>query len=782
MKGWHFDLVSFLIGVLTSGLAFYLSYRFRTALQTGWQALQQVFQNTLPARSNIEIQLRKEIVRFCQKEHLVHRLFALDELLIPARVLPLVPPWDKKEETLFEDITLSAVPLIYDDPLLSSTYRRKSFSLLEILAHGNPHLLLIGELGAGKTTALIEATLKIARSDHPYKDLHPYLPLYIHATRLLKEDEKNKDMVLRLVEAARIIFTPSVRRSLPRIVRKAIRNQNLILLLDGLDELPPPEIDKIADYLKLLLKQYPLIKIILAVSPNYLSDFVSMGFSPLLLCTWDKNETRSFLEKWSIAWQNANLASADEIALWTAWANQEKELLTPLEWTLFLLLLFSKSPKPARSISLLESSLCFTKLDPSSRQEIANWSKQFLANQLQNISTPPPPGAIEKLTAEEIFALPSAPIIRFRNSIYLSLFASYTLHDHEEIQSFLNSKWSIAVQAALIAQSHLQTIALPQQSEETKQGMIHLAKTFSYIGQPSEELRGFLKRLANLILTDREPKYFRVKLLSTLLRFPLEDRIHFVKFLIQSKEPFLRQIGALAYGLLGIDSHIQTIQHLLEDPVSNCFQAACLALVNIGTSEAIDAVIAALIHGHDGLKEAAAQALANDLDVGFAILREAAQHEDGRVRKAAIAGLLRIQAPWSQELLQKMAIEEELWLVKDAAANALAFLDLPNPWMPQKPPEPANLPWLIRFASQKGIGLSPGKPNMDVLLMALEEGDLETQQAALEFFLFKPVDSVIPTIENLLNSPNPELQSAAYRTLWSFSLCREASSSFSALL
>jgi HEAT repeat protein len=120
-----------------------------------------------------------------------------------------------------------------------------------------------------------------------------------------------------------------------------------------------------------------------------------------------------------------------------------------------------------------------------------------------------------------------------------------------------------------------------------------------------------------------------------------------------------------------------------------------------------------------------------------------------------------------------MAIEEKAWLVKDAAANAVAFLESPDPRIPQKRPETAHLPWLIHFAAQKGIGLAPGKSNQDVLLMALEEGSPEIQQAALEYLRFTPLELAIPLVENLLASSNQNLRSAAYQTLWSFTVCRK---------
>ncbi len=776
MKGWHFDLFSFLIGVITTAFFFWMGYLNRNKLPEVRESIHRFLQAILPMRSNVELQFRKDVIHFAQKSHLLSRLFALDEILIPARVIPVLPPWNTKNELPFEDITNEAIPTILEDPLLPSTYRKKSFSLLEILANGNSRLIVMGELGSGKTTALLETALKLARYDHDFETLLPCLPLYLHASDLLRAIAQKQDLLIPLVEATKEHYSSSVRRSLLRFIRKFIHDHQLVILIDGLDEVTPREVDSISDYLKILLNHYPNLRMVVTASPNYFSDFVTMDFSPLLLCLWDKHEAQAFSQKWREAWQKAQLVKTDESILWTTWADQETHSLTPLEWTLFLLLLFSDYPTPSYPMAIYESSLTFSKLDPDSKQGIANWAYQVITKKLQNEPLPSPPAALDKLASSGFFASTSAQQIDFTNPLFLSFFASFALSDQEsETDNLLQSKWEIAIKAAFLAQSKLVNHILPLNSPDADEYALYLTKLLLFLPPSSKETTQILRTVANFILKDQKPDYLRAKLLSAIFRHASEDRLQFIRFLLQSKEPFLRQLGALGYGLANNISDLKLLINLLEDPNPPCYQAACLALVNIGTATAIDAVIAALIHGHERLKDAAAQALANDPKIGHGILKEAAQHEDPRVRRASITGLLRINASWAKQIIQNMALEEELWLIKDLAANAIASLEIPNPLIPQKRPDTAELPWLIHFAGQKGIGLSPGKSNQDVLFMALEEGDPETQQAALDFFLFNPVQLAKPLILNLLTASSQDLRSSAYRTLWSFSVCREGS-------
>ncbi len=776
MKGWHFDLFSFLIGVITTAFFFWMGYLNRNKLPEVRESIRRFLQAILPMRSNLEIHFRKDVIHFAQKSHLLSRSFALDKLLIPARVIPVLPPWHTKNELPFDDITNEAIPTILDDPLLSSTYRKKLFSLLEILENGNSRLIVMGELGSGKTTALLETALKLARYDHDFENLLPCLPLYLHASDLLRAIDQKQDILIPLVEATKEHYSSSVRRSLLRFIRKSIHDNRLLILIDGLDEVTPNEVDCVSDYLKILLNHYPNLRMVVTASPNYLSDFVRMDFSPLLLCLWDKHEAQAFSQKWREAWQKAQLVKTDETILWTAWADQETHSLTPLEWTLFLLLLFSEYPSPSYPMAIYESSLTFTKLDPDLKQGIANWAYQVITKKLQNEPLPSPPAALDKLASNGIFASTSAQRVDFTNPLFLSFFASFALSDQEnEINNLLQSKWEVAIKAVLIAQSKIVKHPLySNNSPDADEYALYLTKLLLFLPPSSKETTQILRTVVIFILKDQKPDYLRAKLLSAIFRHTSEDRLQFIRFLLQSKEPFLRQLGALGFGLTKNVSDLKLLTTLLEDSNPTCYQAACLALVNIGTAPATDAVIAALIHGHERLKDAAAQALANDPKIGHGILKEAAQHEDPRVRRASITGLLRIKAPWAKQIIQNMALQEELWLIKDLAANAVASLEIPNPLIPQKRPDTAELPWLIHFAGQKGIGLSPGKSNQDVLFMALEEGDPETQQAVLDFFLFNPVQLAKPLILNLLTASSQELRSSAYRTLWSFSVCREA--------
>jgi hypothetical protein len=205
---------------------------------------------------------------------------------------------------------------------------------------------------------------------------------------------------------------------------------------------------------------------------------------------------------------------------------------------------------------------------------------------------------------------------------------------------------------------------------------------------------------------------------------------------------------------------------LLSDLHPNVRRAACLALVAIGNQPALEAMADALLTGDEDLRRTAAEALANHPEEGHPTLREGMSIEDLLVRRAVIYGLQRVNQPWSIEALQKVQLEDEEWLVKNAATHALESLALPSPSLPRPLPPLTETPWLIEFAGEMGIGVVPGKPAMDLLLKALQDKKEERVLAALDYLRqYGDENAILPLYQLFYNSQG-EIQEAACNTLW----------------
>jgi HEAT repeat protein len=188
--------------------------------------------------------------------------------------------------------------------------------------------------------------------------------------------------------------------------------------------------------------------------------------------------------------------------------------------------------------------------------------------------------------------------------------------------------------------------------------------------------------------------------------------------------------------------------------------------VAIGAQAALEAVAEALLHGHEELRQAAAEALANHPDEGHPTLQEGATLEDLLVRRAVVFGLRRVRQEWAIEILRRLQLHDEQWVVKNAATQALEEMAQPEPRLPKPIPPLTELPWLIAFAGERGIGVAPGKPAQDLLLLALKEGNEEQRLAALEYLNRVPLEAALSTIYQVYQSAKGEIREAALNTLW----------------
>jgi len=129
------------------------------------------------------------------------------------------------------------------------------------------------------------------------------------------------------------------------------------------------------------------------------------------------------------------------------------------------------------------------------------------------------------------------------------------------------------------------------------------------------------------------------------------------------------KLAALGCGAMRDIKSIELLESVLHTPSASARRAACLALVAIGTNEALEIVARTLLNADEELRRAAAEALANDPGEGHAMLKDGATLSDILVRRSVVYGLARLDETWAVELLQKMQVEDEQWVVRNSAAR-----------------------------------------------------------------------------------------------------------------
>jgi hypothetical protein len=213
---------------------------------------------------------------------------------------------------------------------------------------------------------------------------------------------------------------------------------------------------------------------------------------------------------------------------------------------------------------------------------------------------------------------------------------------------------------------------------------------------------------------------------------------------------------------------VEALTALLADYSSHVRQTACMALVAINTHPALEALATALLRGDDDLRRAAAESLATHPEEGYAALKDGIGSQDILLRRAAVFGLGRVGEPWAIELLERVQVEDEQWVVRNVAVEILETRKNPDPRIPRSLPPASDAPWVIEFAGRFGMGVSPGQPATDVMLLALKSEKFDEQRGALAYLRRMPSEGVIAGLYHAYFGSDPELREEIHAILSAF--------------
>ena len=349
LHNFELDRLSFWLGFLAGALFLWLSGKARPFLG---QVVRWMKASSQAARQELrvgtEIRLRNDMLRQAQGLHLAAPLFSLDEILIPPQLMAPPPPVEPGAAVQMPDITEMALPYLPDWPRLAAIYGAPRLSLEQAL-EGGMHLALIGESGSGKSVALAYLVTQILQEKANNADLAQRLPLLVHAADLnlnqTQEVVEGETAESEPVDPANLLveaLAPHLSAlTLPRLggfLAGAFEEGRVLLLLDGLDELPPPEVEQKVAFLKSLLERYPQTRVVAAAATEYYDGLARLGFAVLPMAAWTPVERAAFLQHWGKQWtRHVAPATQEETldpALVFGWMFNDTSLLSPLELTL----------------------------------------------------------------------------------------------------------------------------------------------------------------------------------------------------------------------------------------------------------------------------------------------------------------------------------------------------------------------------------------------------------------------------------------------------------------
>ncbi len=821
------DPLSFFTGFVTASIFWWLFVKARplwAELRASLKEQQEVTQAR--KSSTVEDNHRRITLRRAQGMHLAAPLFALDEILQEPLLLIPPQPMDPSAPHRTEDVVSQTLPYLPAWPEIAAAYHAPTFTVPEALS-GNAHIVIVGQPGVGKTIALAHlASLSANRSEH-LGALQDFVPFLIHVADLELPAADNKNALAPIVNAASEHAPLMDLNRLPAFFETAFKSGAALLMVDGFDEIPAEAQQAVTDYFKLLIRNYPKIRIVTTGAPEYLGALVGIGFAPLVLMTWSAVQGEKFIEDWGALWSQTvameswALEGPEQIdpLILNTWLKSNILNLSPLELTLKTWGAYAgdilgphvleaiathirrivPADTPLAALETLAMQVMLSAQPVFDPRKARDWVKSFEAPEEKAegesaetvtdesaedakpkkvkkgeraVVPTTTSGVIGKMVSSGLLVAYPDNKMRFVHSVFAGYLAGRALTNYNADEALINQPdWSGKYLTMRYLAAHGDVNSLVQSLLEFSRMPMHrplfAAARWLRDAPKNAAWRGKLfGMLAAILQTEGVPLNLRGQAMAA---FAFSNDANALTLFRQFETTLsfeLVQLSALGSGAARDVKAVEVLTRALDAPSMSVRRAACMALVSIGTNEALEVVAHTLLNGDEDIRRAAAEALATDPHEGHAMLRDGITISDILLRRAVVYGLGRVKETWATEILQKVQVEDDQWVVRNAATEVLDANANAGVNAPRKLKAPSESPWLVEFAAKQGTGISPGTPATDVLLQALKSDDANIRLASLPYLKFMPSEGVIAQIYGAMYADDPELREAAFNTLW----------------
>lgn len=779
--GFKFDTPEFFFGLL---LGFVLMLGFNRGLPLVKEIFSwtrgQLGQVSAVVPSPGRDRYRREIDSHAQTQHLARSLFLLEDIVVVPRVL--APPFladpastDPKPET-----SLAVIPNLPDWTVLSGIYSTPSLTLPEALGNG-ANLLLTGEPGSGKSTALAYMAIVAAsraKEAAPFSDHAPFL---VHAYDLRLNRWSGKDPLEPLVWAAQPTVSGGMAGRMAGYVSQTFRQKKALVLLDGLDEMNLDETARVSAWLEALLQDHPDARIVAAGPPRGYGSLVTQAhLAPAAIAAWTDNDQRVFMARWAAAWQKhiapklpkGRLADIDP-ALISGWIIGSARTATPLELTMRL---WASHLGDVRGVSVGDSfdSYLARILSPEERQAAETAALAWLSGRsglIADRSLPRGTPVVDMVDAG-LLRRRDGGTFSFSQPAIGAYLGARAMAASGPAEAVVQAGWPPAEAAIgfLAGMTDVGKVALRWMEagrDALETGALDSARLLRYAPSKAAWRQTVLRALAQVVQSHTRPYGLRLRAVHALVQAEEATAAILFRRLLTADAASTRILASIGLGGLRDEESVSVLVGMMShDRELLVRQAAALGLAGIGSDPALEALGHVLLEGEEGVRLAAAEALASIPDEGYAMLRDAAEVNNLMTRRAAVFGLARVHEPWALELLEKVQVDDEQWVVRGAAAEAAERLRRP-PWrIPVPVHDPSQLPWLVAFAARVGSGITTGRPAMEMLRRALSSGTTEEQIAALETLAWLDAGEFQMELNQALRAGEPFLRDSAFETLW----------------
>ncbi len=813
--GWKLEIRSLLIGVFLGILAAALfHWAWPKALFRYQKAAAWVRRKLAWVQSKTEVRFREEIANNIQKHHLGKSWAPLQQLFVQPRIS--VP---QGEINLSRAIDWGAEQISNLWPELAAgiaTPEPPTIGLRDLLIHGQ-RTVVAAPMGAGKTTLLAYCAYfcATAADDSPDAALRAFTPLFVHLAELhLKPppepDPEDPDAAVEVLSAAEQLIQAIHQRSGPMtapgikgLLQEKLASGKIVLLLDGWDELPASQHQLALDWLTQLLELSPDIRVVVAMPTSGYGPLLDLGFTVTGLRPWRARQMEQLAAAWkesaahasepqrSVYWAPHQSAFENSVRLWLATAGLEaEEEETP--------------PQPKRLVDLMAEGLrlfCHpnenVKNGETDQEQLipdpmilALWQRlafTIVHDEKLSLSQDEISAAIKE-TAAEFQSSERADISRLAKSLNKN--GMFTKWGDGSL-GFISKNWRDYLAAGHMAQHGLSDTAIRQLNDP---GWQDILRYYTSLAGAAELANSLLSTNGQSVLDDqlfqvaswvaeapdsgnwrrqtmiqlgkiaRQPnsnQVVRLRAAVALAHTKEAGVVTFLTQLLERSDPILRLTGTSALSHLIDDDIIGVLTKMLSDDNELVRQAAVEALAWSAHPKAERPLLLALVRGDDEMGRIAAEGFAYLGSEGAAILKEAAEDDDLRVRRASAHGLALLDEEWVAPILKDMERDSE-WLVTAAATGALDKIKsraFPSPWLP---PPIGRQRWLFDYAKNTGEDVPSDRSMAPYLARILSESS-ETPPRVLAALSIGQLGDrrAVPALKTAAANDDAEISEAA---------------------
>jgi HEAT repeat protein len=788
---WRFDLPSALIGAAVALLLVGLIYTFRDALRRAWETF------LIPLRrlshyllAGAEETYREQIVSWARSVVIPARAAALDDVFVePILLAPLPSP-----KSVSEVDPRASPPLV----------------LMRQILERHPRLVIRGEAGMGKTTALAYLALTCAGMEDSAAmppAARGRLPLYV-ALPALNWGEAEQEGARRKHSAMRMLIDGAVAASgggggLTAPLRKYMETGRAIVLADGWDELLPPQRQQATTWLAELADALPGNLWLVGAGMRDCGQLTECGFAPLTLAEWDVGQAEALAQRWIAAYApegEATPALARELA--NGLRQAARRGAPPLELALRAFVhLADRQPPASDRAALFDQALeLLLRHEQKQAQEEdpvllaacrVTLGRVALTLQQENRATasraeieaaieaalPPPEERPPRAIARVFRALVGGQGLFRRAGAGRYAFA------HSLWQAYLAARQLVAVAPTSIAErleDPRWADVLRFYAELGDMGPLvatwlrtpddvfctRLCTLGAWIGAAPEGTAwrdGAMAVLARALLQPGRLAMTRRALAKALAMSGVSGVTYFLKQALQHPDAEVRIAATTGLARVAGEADLLAFEAVMKDKESAVREGAVRAMATLGIDAAQRRLEQMLLEGDDELRLIVGEVLAKCGNEGVNFLREVAESEDVMIRRAAVVGLGLVGA---RDVLERAVRDDEQWIVRSAATSALEEIERrqKNAGIPP-PPEVEQLPWLISWAAGRGEGVGLGEAARLMLRRALSEGDETVRLVAARVLARIGQPDDIEALRAALTDPDRDVVDAAAEAL-----------------